>query len=75
VLVQPLVGPFPLFQFLSQLHSGWDSSAERSARRRITQISMPREGVEPATPAFEGSKTVHASDRVATAIGRRWGPF
>jgi hypothetical protein len=30
---------------------------------------MPQGGFEPMTPVFERAKTVHASDREATAIG------
>jgi hypothetical protein len=33
------------------------------------QTSMPWGGFEPAIPAFERAKTVHALDRVATVIG------
>jgi hypothetical protein len=33
------------------------------------QTSMPRVGFEPAIPAFERAKTVHALDRAATVIG------
>jgi hypothetical protein len=32
---------------------------------------MPRVGFEPATPALELAKTVHALDRTATVIGER----
>jgi hypothetical protein len=31
---------------------------------------MPQVGFEPKIPAFEQEKTVHASDRVATVIGK-----
>jgi hypothetical protein len=30
---------------------------------------MPRVGLEPTIPVFEGVKTVHALDRAATLIG------
>jgi hypothetical protein len=32
---------------------------------------MPQEGFETMIPVFEGAKTVHASDRAATVIGRK----
>jgi hypothetical protein len=39
------------------------------ARPLPTQASMPRMGFELTTPVLERVKTVHALDRVATAIG------
>jgi hypothetical protein len=39
-------------------------------QNKCTQKSMSRVGFEPTLPLFERAKTVHASDRVATLIGR-----
>jgi hypothetical protein len=33
---------------------------------------MPRVGFEPTIPAFKRTKTVHALDRAANAIGGQW---
>jgi hypothetical protein len=81
--LQPFVGPWPLFQFLSPVHSRYDSSDGGSASRKAcylhteqhkenkrTQTSMSQVGFEPTTPAFERAKTVHDLDRVATVISR-----
>jgi hypothetical protein len=38
-------------------------------QNKRTQTSMPRVGFEPTIPAFERVKTVHSTDRAATAIG------
>jgi hypothetical protein len=46
------------------LHTGQYKQNKR------TQKSMPWVGFEPMIPAFERTKTVHASDRAATVIGR-----
>jgi hypothetical protein len=47
--------------------------AHRTAqtRNKHTHISKPEVAFEPTIPVFERVKTVHASDRVATAIGLR----
>jgi hypothetical protein len=39
-------------------------------QNEYTQTSVPRVEFEPTIPVFEGAKTVHASDRQATVIGR-----
>jgi hypothetical protein len=39
-------------------------------QNKCTQTSMPQEGFEPTIPVFEWAKTVRASDRAATVIGR-----
>jgi hypothetical protein len=40
-------------------------------QNKRTQTSMPQVGFEPTIPAFEGAKTVHALDSMATAIGEK----
>jgi hypothetical protein len=75
-------GPWPLFQFLNLYTVGrtlltWDEPVARplathrttQTQNTRTQTSMPRVGLEPTIPVFERAKTVHASDRTATAIG------
>jgi hypothetical protein len=38
-------------------------------QNKRTKTSMPQVGLEPTTPVFERSKTVHALDRAATMTG------
>jgi hypothetical protein len=72
----------PLFQFLILYTVGrtpWtgDQPVARplpthrttQAQNKRIETSMPRVGFETTTQAFEGAKTVHASDRAATVIG------
>jgi hypothetical protein len=74
--LQPLVEPWPLFQFLNRftksvglLGCGFGSSQGRYLHRTTwtqnehTQTSMPWVGFEAMIPAFEQAKTVHASCR------------
>jgi hypothetical protein len=82
---RPFVGPCPLFQFLNVHTVGgnpWTGdqpvarplltykTTRTQNKRTQIQISMPRVGFEFTIPAFEGAKSVHASDRAAIAIGR-----
>jgi hypothetical protein len=71
--LEPLVGPWPLFQFLNPIHHWTGESARRKAatytqdntntsQTRI-QIFMPRVGREPTTTVFVWRKTVHALDQ------------
>jgi hypothetical protein len=39
-------------------------------QKKRGQISVPEMVFEPTIPVFEWTKTFHASDRVATVIGR-----
>jgi hypothetical protein len=83
--VQPFVGPWPLFGILIlyPVHrTPWTGdqpvarplpiykTTQTQNTRKRTQTSMPRMGFEPTIPAFERARTVHASGRAATAIGR-----
>jgi hypothetical protein len=77
----PLVGAWPLYQFLDPIHSREDSLDGGSAHckaatyiqnntnRINAQTSMPGVRFEPTIPAFEREKTVHALDDAATVIG------
>jgi hypothetical protein len=80
--LHPFVGPCPPFQFLNLYTDGrtpWTGDqpvarqlpAHRTARKqnKRTQTAMPQVGLEPTTPAFERTKTVHALDCAATMIG------
>jgi hypothetical protein len=80
--VQPFVGPWPIFSFLILYTVGrtpWtaDQPVARplpihrttKTQNKRKQISMPRVGFEPMTPAFERAKMVHAIDHTATVIG------
>jgi hypothetical protein len=51
----------------------WPLPAHRIAQtqNKRTQTFMPQVGLEPTIPVLEWAKTVHASDRAATLIGRR----
>jgi hypothetical protein len=78
--LQPFVGPWSPFQFLNPTHSRKDSLDGGSARRKAatythnkrTQTSMPWVRFESTIPAFKRAKTVHATDRAATVIGRKF---
>jgi hypothetical protein len=39
-------------------------------QNKCKQTSMPRVGFEPTIPVFERAKTVHASDRAPTVVGK-----
>jgi hypothetical protein len=41
-------------------------------QNKRTQTSMLPVGFEPTTPVFGRAKTIHASDRTATVIGKVW---
>jgi hypothetical protein len=82
LIVQPFVGPWPLFQFLdlyTVCRTSWtgDQPVARSlpthrttqTENKRTQTSMPLVGSEPTIPVFEREKTIHASDRAATVSG------
>jgi hypothetical protein len=58
VAMQPLLGPWPLFQFLDLLHS----LLGRGSAATYTQTSMPRVGIEPTTPVFERRRQFMPSD-------------
>jgi hypothetical protein len=79
--LQPVVGPWTLFQFLdlfTQLvrllgrrisqSQGTHRTAQMQNKR--TRTSMPQDGFEPTITMFEQAKTVHALDRAATVIGK-----
>jgi hypothetical protein len=76
-------GSWPLFQSLNPYTIGrtpWtgDQHLERrlpthgttQTQNKRRQTSMSRVGFEPTIPVFERVKTVHASDRAATVIGK-----
>jgi hypothetical protein len=42
-------------------------------QNKRTQTSMPLVAFKPTIPAFEGAKTVHASDRAATVTDNATG--
>jgi hypothetical protein len=44
--------------------------AQNNTENKSKQIFIPRMGFEPTIPVLEGTKTFHALDRAATAIGR-----
>jgi hypothetical protein len=75
--LQPVVGPWPLFQFLNLYTVGrtpWtrDQYVARPllhTQNERTQTSTPGVGFETTTPVFERAKTVHASGLAATVIG------
>jgi hypothetical protein len=80
--LQPLVGPWPLFQFLNVYTAGrtpWtgDQPVARSlpthrttqTQNKSTQTSTLCVGFEPTIPAFEQANTVHTLDRAATVTG------
>jgi hypothetical protein len=83
VALEPIVGPWSLFQFLDLLRSLSDFSdggsvrnmaatcTHRTARTQNKRIqsSMPEVGFEPTISMFEQVKTVHALDRAAAVIG------
>jgi hypothetical protein len=82
MVLQPFVGPWPLFQFLNLFtqfvrllvwgirpSQGRYLHTEQHTQNKRTQTSMPEVGFEPTTPVFERAKTVHASDGGATVIG------
>jgi hypothetical protein len=82
MILQPFVGPWPLFQSLT-LHTvgrtPWtgDQPPARplpthrttQTQNKRTQTSMSRVGLEPTIPVLERAKTVHALDRAATVTG------
>jgi hypothetical protein len=64
--------PWSLFQSVGLLGRGISPSQGHylhTEQHKRTQTSMPRVAIEPTTPVFERSKTVHALDHVATVIG------
>jgi hypothetical protein len=70
---------FVSFQFLNLRHSigvlGRVISPSHGryltqTQNKHKQTSMPRVGFEPTIPAFGRAKTVHASDRAATVVGK-----
>jgi hypothetical protein len=80
--LQTLVGPWPLFQFLSLLHSGrtpWTGDqpvarplpAYRTAQtqNKGTQTSTPQVRFESTIQVSERVKIFHDLDRAATVIG------
>jgi hypothetical protein len=80
--VQPIVGTWPLLQFLDLYTVGrtpWTGYqpvtrhllTHRTTQKenKRTQTSMPQVEFEPTIPVFERAKTVHALDRAATVIG------
>jgi hypothetical protein len=81
--LQPVVGPWPLFQFVDLfiIHSiglfDGDQSVARllpahgtaQTQNKRTQTSIPSIGFEPTIPVIERVKTVHALDSAATAMG------
>jgi hypothetical protein len=84
-LYSPLVGPWPLFQFLNSIHSRWDSLDRGSVRHKAatcTQNNTNRINAHNRHPylewdsnprsqcSSERAKTVHALARAATVIGR-----
>jgi hypothetical protein len=83
MVLQPSVGPWPLFQFRNPIYTvgrtpltGNQPVARplpthrtaQSQNKRI-QTSMYRVGFEPTIPEFERTKRVPAVDRAATVIG------
>jgi hypothetical protein len=76
-LDSPFIGPLPIFRFsvlytVSRTPWTGDQSIARTTQtqNKGAQTSMPQVGFEPTIPAFQWTKTVHASDRAATVIGR-----
>jgi hypothetical protein len=83
MVLQPFVGPWPLFQFLdlfkqsvglfqwgiSQPQGLYLHTGQHKTQNKSTQTSMPGMGLEPTIPVFEQAKTVHALDRATTVIG------
>jgi hypothetical protein len=57
----PWTGDEPVARPLPTRRTTW-------TQNKHTQTSMPWEGFEPTTPAFERTKTIHALDRAATVI-------
>jgi hypothetical protein len=82
MVLQPFVGPRPLFQFLN-LHtvgrtllrgdqpvaSPLSTCRTTQTQNKRTQTSMPRVGFETTTSMFERAQSVHAVDRAATVMG------
>jgi hypothetical protein len=81
MVLQPFVGPWPLFSFLILYTVGrtpWrgDQPVARplpthrttQTQDKRTQTSMPRVGFEPTTPVFEPARTVYSVDRAAIVI-------
>jgi hypothetical protein len=78
MVVQPFIGPWPLFQFIDFYTVGktpWTGGQQvarpLSSRRtpqpqnKRTQRSICQAGFEPMIPVPERTKTVHVSDRAA----------
>jgi hypothetical protein len=80
--LQPVLGPWQLFQFLDLLHSPYDSLVGGSARHKAatftqdsintewTQTPMPQMGFEPTILVFERTKTVLALYLAVTVLGK-----
>jgi hypothetical protein len=82
MVLQPSVGPWPLFQFLDFYTVGrtsWTGDhpvarplhTHRTAQtqNKRTQTSMSQVGFEPTIQVLERVKTVHALDRAAAVFG------
>jgi hypothetical protein len=80
--LQPLIGPWPIFQFLCLFTQsvgllgpgisppqGHYLHIGQHKQNKRTQTSMPRVGFELTIPVFERAQTVHALDRSAAMIG------
>jgi hypothetical protein len=83
-LYSPVVGPWPLFQFLNLYTVGrtpWTGDqpvARPLPTRRTTQIQKKRKqtymywvGFEPTIPVYERAKIAHTLDRTATVISSK----
>jgi hypothetical protein len=72
IILQPCVGPWPLFSFLSVYTVGstpWTGD-QPVAGPLLTHTEQHKHavGLEPTSPVFEWTKTVHALDGAATVI-------
>jgi hypothetical protein len=76
--LQSFVGPWPLFQFLTQsvghlgrgisTSQGFYLHTKQHKQNKRTQTFTPWVGFEPTIPGFERAKAVYALDRAATVI-------
>lgn len=71
MVLEPFLGPSPLFQFLVSIHSRQDSLVGGSVSRKAYTYTQNanKHRFEHMILAVERVKRLHASDRVTTMIG------
>jgi hypothetical protein len=63
------------FQILDPIYTVGTTPWTTQTQNKPKQTYMPSVGFEPTIPALERAKTLHASDRAATVIGRKKASF